>query len=139
MASIQDSIRIQAPLAKAMQALTTEAGYRGWWSKDCQISEKVGGQADLKFNKGGTIVRMKFRVDSIDPAGSVKWTCIGHDLPEWIGTTLNWSVQPSGDGVEVRLDHAGWKGTPPEAVAQGWSHFLKSMKSYLEAGHGEPW
>jgi uncharacterized protein YndB with AHSA1/START domain len=139
MASLKDSIRIRAPLGKAMQALMTEAGYRGWWSKDCQISEKVGGEAKLKFNKGGTIVTMKYRIDSIDPKGSVKWTCIDHDLSDWVGTSLNWSVVPSGEGVEVMLDHAGWKGPPPEPVVQGWSHFLRSMKSYLETGRGEPW
>jgi uncharacterized protein YndB with AHSA1/START domain len=139
MASIKDSIRIGVPLSKAMHALTTEAGYRGWWSKDCQISEKVGGEAKLKFNKGGTIVRMTYRIDSIDPEGSVKWTCIGHDLPDWVGTSLSWTVVPSDDGVEVKLDHAGWQGSPPEPVTEGWRHFLKSMKSYLESGRGEPW
>jgi uncharacterized protein YndB with AHSA1/START domain len=139
MASIKDSIRIEAPLGRAMEALTTESGYRAWWSKDCSIPREVGGEANLKFDKGGTIVRMKFRVDAIDPKGTVKWTCIGHDMPTWIGTSLNWSVVPSGSGVEVKLDHAGWQGTPPAAVAEGWSHFLKSMKAFLETGRGEPW
>ena len=139
MASIKDSIRIQAPLHRAMEALTTQSGYRGWWSKDCSIPGEVGGEVNLKFNKGGTIVAMKYRIDAIDPKGSVNWTCIGHDMPAWIGTSLNWSVIPSDSGVEVRLDHAGGQGEPPEPVGQGWHHFLTSMKAFLETGRGEPW
>jgi uncharacterized protein YndB with AHSA1/START domain len=139
MASINDSVKIQAPLGKAMEALTTQRGYNGWWSKDCQIPEAPGGLASLRFNKGGTIVSMQFRVDDIDPAGKVVWTCTAHDQASWVGTTLRWTVVPAGTGVEVRLEHAGWKDTGPEMVAQGWAHFLKSMKSYLETGVGEPW
>lgn len=139
MASIKDSIQIEVPLATAMNALTTESGYRGWWSKDCQIPERAGGEARLKFDKAGTPVTMKYRIDTIDPEGAVKWTCIDHDFASWIGTSLNWQVAAQGTGVEVRLDHAGWPDAPPDAVAQGWNHFLHSMKSYLETGRGEPW
>ena len=139
MASIRESIRIEASLGRAMEALTTESGYRGWWSKDCTIPHEVGGEPRLKFDKGGTIVTMKYRIDAIDPKGSVKWTCIAHDMPSWIGTSLSWSVAPAGGSVEVGLEHAGWQGDPPEPVVQGWRHFLKSMKSWLETGRGEPW
>jgi uncharacterized protein YndB with AHSA1/START domain len=139
MTSINESIRIGAPLERAMEALTTEAGYRGWWSKDCSIPRDVGGEPTLKFDKGGTIVAMRYRIDAIEPEGKVKWTCIGHDMPSWIGTSLNWNVVPSGDGVEVKLEHAGWQGDPPEPVTQGWRHFLGSMKAFLETGRGEPW
>jgi len=139
MSSIKDAIQIQVPLATAMNALTTEAGYRGWWSKDCQVGDRPGGEARLKFDKAGTLVTMKYRIDAIDPGGAVKWTCVDHDFGDWIGTSLNWRIAPQGTGVEVELDHAGWQGDPPAAVAQGWNHFLRSMKSYLETGRGEPW
>lgn len=138
MSSIKDSVRINVPLARAMEALTTQQGYTAWWSKDCTIGGP-GGEARLKFDKQGTIVNMSYRIDRVDPSGSVKWTCIGHDIPAWVGTTLNWSVVPDGAGVEVKLDHAGWKEAPPEPVAQGWKHFLGSMKAYLETGTGQPW
>src|SRR5262245_21823901 len=136
MQSIKDRIRIEVPLAKAMTALTTESGYRGWWSKDCQVANAAGGEATLKFNKSGTIVTMKYRIDAVDPKRGVKWTCIDHDFATWIGTCLNWDVATKDGGVEVSLEHAGWKETPPEAVVQGWNHFLRSMKSYLETGSG---
>ena len=39
----------------------------------------------------------------------------------------------------VALEHGGWKDGAPEMVAQGWKHFLQSMKAYLETGTGMPW
>src|SRR5687768_14495728 len=139
MESIRDSIGIAASPEAAMRALTTQAGYNGWWSKDCVVPEQAGREATLRFDKAGTIVTMRWHIDSIDPKGRVKWTCVGHDMADWIGTTLGWTVAPEGGGVRVELDHAGWKGAPPEPVRQGWRHFLGSMKQYLETGRGEPW
>lgn len=138
--SIKDSIRIQSSFSKAVDALTREAGYRGWWSKDCKVPEKPGEEAALRFNKNGNIVSMRFRIDSLDAkAGNVVWTCVGHDHPAWVGTSLRWRVIPAADRVEVQLEHAGWRNSPPEPVVQGWSFFLKSLKAYLETGAGEPW
>jgi hypothetical protein len=69
----------------------------------------------------------------------VRWTCIAHDMPSWVGTTLDWKLSEQGDGVLVSFEHAGWKEAGPEAVAQGWKHFLGSLKLYVETGTGSPW
>ena len=62
------------------------------------------------------------------------------DCKAEIGRTVLLAEQAGIAAVEqVKLDHAGWKGDPPEPVAQGWKHFLGSMKSYLETGAGQPW
>ena len=45
----------------------------------------------------------------------------------------------AGDEVLVSFEHAGWKDAAPEAVAQGWTHFIGSLKSYVETGAGQPW
>jgi uncharacterized protein YndB with AHSA1/START domain len=139
MGSIKDEVSIKSTPAKAYEALTTQAGYRGWWNAVAEVQNKVGGEAQLRFVKDGQPVAMRFRVDAQKPNESVVWTCIGHDMPTWIGTSLNWTVKAGGDGVLVSLDHAGWKEAGPEMVAQGWKHFLSSMKSYLETGTGQPW
>jgi hypothetical protein len=60
-------------------------------------------------------------------------------MPDWIGTTLAWHIDGTGDGAEVALEHGGWSGAAPEPVAQGWQHFVASLKSYLETGAGQPW
>ena len=139
MSEIKDEVRIRTTKSKAYEALTKQSGYTGWWSKNCEISEKVGGESRLTFDKQGSIVKMRFRTDLMDPAGRVKWTCVGHDMDSWIGTTLDWSIAEQAGEVTVSLTHAGWKGDPPEPVVGGWKHFLGSMKQYLETGAGEPW
>lgn len=139
MSSIKEKVIIRASTEKVFGALSSTAGYQGWWSKDCQIAETPGGESKLKFNKEGTIVSMRFRVDEVVPNRSVRWTCIGHDMESWIGTTLAWTLTPDGNATEVSFEHAGWKGEAPEPVVQGWRHFVGSLRSYLEAGQGQPW
>ena len=107
---------------------------------DCEIGKKVGEESRLRFDKAGTIVNMRYRIDRIDAKAGILWTCIAHDMPPWIGTTLEWKIDADGsDAVRVSLTHAGWKEEPPPPVVQGWQHFLGSMKKYHETGTGEPW
>jgi uncharacterized protein YndB with AHSA1/START domain len=139
MASINDEIRIQAPIDQVYAALTRQAGYRGWWNAVAEVPDAVGGEAQLRFVKEGTPVNMRFRIDAEQTNEQVRWTCIAHDMPSWIGTTLTWSLASSGSDVLVRFEHGGWKDSAPDAVAQGWKHFIGSLKSYVETGKGQPW
>ena len=139
MSSIKQEIQIAAGLDKVYAALSTQAGYRGWWNAVGEVPERFGGEAQLKFVKDGTPVNMAFRIDALQRNEAVRWTCIAHDMPSWVGTTLDWKLSQQGDGVLVSFEHAGWKDAGPEAVAQGWKHFLSSLKLYVETGTGQPW
>ncbi|HTL34037.1 MAG TPA: SRPBCC domain-containing protein [Kofleriaceae bacterium] len=138
MDTINDEIRIKATPAKAFEALTTQAGYRGWWNNVAEVPTNVGGEPNLLFDKQGQKVHMRYRIDEIAPT-SIKWTCIAHDMPSWVGTTLHWQIRGAGNEVVVALEHSGWKDAAPQMVKDGWKHFLGSMKSYLETGTGQPW
>jgi len=138
MAMINDSVRVHSSTGKAHAALTEPAGYRGWWSTNCAIGPGVGRESMLYFNKGGTPVSMRFRIDAIED-NRIRWTCVAHDMPSWVGTTLEWKLAPAGGDVDITLVHDGWKDAAPDMVKQGWKHFLASLKSYLETGTGEPW
>ena len=139
MSSIKDEVTIQTSAPKAYAALTTQAGYRGWWNKIADVPQKVGGEAKLNFDKDGMPVKMQFRIDELVPAEHVVWTCTAHDMPSWVGTKLSWSIRSRGDSSVVALEHSGWDGDPPPPVTQGWKHFLGSLKSYIETGTGQPW
>src|SRR3954453_4851713 len=136
---IKEKLIVRGGPAQVFEALTTQAGYRGWWSKDCQIAARPGEESQLKFDKQGNIVSMRFRLDETVPGKAVRWTCVGHDMESWVGTTLAWNLVSDGGATEVTLEHGGWKGAPPEPVRQGWRHFIGSLRSYVETGHGEPW
>jgi uncharacterized protein YndB with AHSA1/START domain len=139
MSSIKDEVRIRTTPALAYAALSEQAGYRAWWNKVAEVPTQIGGEPKLLFDKDGQLVAMKYRIDTMTPSELVRWTCIAHDMPSWVGTTLTWSIKAAGDEVLIALDHAGWQDEGPEPVAQGWRHFLGSLKSYLETGTGQPW
>jgi uncharacterized protein YndB with AHSA1/START domain len=139
MKSIKDEVRIRAKASQVYDALTTQAGYRGWWNKVGEVGQTVGSEAILRFVKDGQPVNMRFRIDDMKPNESVRWTCVGHDMPSWIGTTLEWRIQESDGATLVSFEHAGWKDVAPEPVAQGWKHFIGSLRAYVETGTGEPW
>ena len=139
MNKIKEKLIVRGEPGKVFEALTTPTGYRGWWSKDCLIAQKPGDESALKFNKDGNIVNMRFRLDETVPERSVRWTCVGHDMESWIGTTLEWHLANDGGATEVSFEHGSWKGEAPELVVQGWRHFLGSLRSYVETGQGQPW
>ena len=140
MSSIKDEVRITATLPTVYEALATQAGYRGWWNAVAAVPERVGGEAQLRFVKDGTPIHMRFRIDEMKPQQGVRWTCFAHDMPSWVGTTLDWKLgEAAGGEVLVSFEHAGWNDVAPEAVAQGWKHFLSSLKLYVETGTGQPW
>jgi uncharacterized protein YndB with AHSA1/START domain len=139
MKTIKDEKRVNAPASKVYEALTTQAGYRGWWNGVAEVPAAVGGEAQLRFVKDGMPVNMRFRIDAMKTDESVRWTCIAHDMPSWVGTSLNWALKSSGAETLVNFEHDGWKDEAPGAVAQGWQHFLASLKAYVETGTGQPW
>ena len=139
MSSIKDETTVQVSAARAYEALTRQADYRGWWNKVAEVPEAVGGDVKLRFLKEGDVVNMGFRVDELTPGESVRWTCTSHDMPSWVGTTLSWRIRNTDGGVVVSLDHGGWKDAGPGPVAEGWRHFLGSLRAYLETGTGQPW
>src|SRR5262249_20466288 len=65
MNEIKEKLLVRGSAAKVFRALTEQAGYNGWWSKDCQIGSHPGDESSLRFDKEGTIVSMRFRVDDI--------------------------------------------------------------------------
>jgi uncharacterized protein YndB with AHSA1/START domain len=139
MNEIKEKVVVRGSVDKVFQALTEQAGYNGWWSKDCTIGRAPGEESNLRFNKEGNIVNMRFRVDEVVADKEVHWTCVAHDMPSWVGTSLRWRLLPDGPRTEVTFVHDGWKGEAPEPVVQGWRHFLGSLRSWVEGGQGQPW
>jgi uncharacterized protein YndB with AHSA1/START domain len=139
MSSIKREVRIKGSVRKVYEALTLQAGYRAWWNAAGEVPQAVGGEPKLHFVKDGQPVEMRFRIDQMAKDATVRWTCVAHDMPSWVGTTLSWGLVEQGGDVLVSFEHAGWKDAAPEAVAQGWQHFVESLKSYVETGAGQPW
>jgi uncharacterized protein YndB with AHSA1/START domain len=133
MHTIENTIEVSAPAAKIIAAVTTEAGFRGWWSDAATYDGKT---AVFPFKKPGNTMIATFEVDRADDRGVVL-TCTAEDNnPDWLGTKLAISVE----GGHVRLVHSGYatKNECYDQCTKGWAYFLASLKSYLETGRGTP-
>ena len=140
MEAITNEARIDASPSKVYEAISTHDGFRGWWTKDCDVDAREGGEAEFRFDQGK--VAMRFRFDRLDPGKAVRMTCIGNkNNEEWQGTTLSFDLEPQGgSATTVHFRHDGWarKSQCYDQCVGGWSHFMNSLKGYVETGTGAP-
>ena len=74
---IAHNLEMNTSAETAYNAVSTNEGIKGWWCMDNDVSQKVGDQFTLRFNKQGTIVPMDFKVASLEPhkKGSLGMHC----------------------------------------------------------------
>ncbi len=139
MQTIDKTIDIAAPLATLHTAITTEAGFRTWWTTHTTYDEKTRSYT-FRFPQEKYVVAMTFRVERVDDRGIVL-VCTGEQHnPDWLGTRLEITVAPAGDSTRVHLVHAGYPANN-ECYAQcirGWTHFLDSLALFATTGRGKP-
>ena len=92
----------------------------------------------------------KFRISEFDPSTKVVWHCIdarhvhsGYDgiEKEWIGTSVEWVLEPKGDSTTLHFSHNGLVPSLNcyEICTPAWEMFVtKSLKSFVETGKGMP-
>lgn len=141
---ITHQLNIKSSTETVYNAVATQNGVLGWWSKDCQVGEKEGESSLLKFDKQGKIVEMGFTTKTLVPGKKIVWECTENANPAWIGTEIVTVISGSETGASVMFSHAGfdeqWKGQEPfELTKGGWEHFIASLVSFCETGEGQPW
>ena len=142
--NIVHQLEVKATAKDVYEALASQEGIKGWWSKDCDVSEEVGGHSQMRFNKEGKIVEMHFLVETLNPRGKVSWTCVKNPNPAWLHTQIHFELAEQEAHTALTFTHAGWdakwKGEAPyEMTKEGWEHFMSSLKAYCETGEGQPW
>jgi uncharacterized protein YndB with AHSA1/START domain len=126
-----------APPEKVLAALQTVEGITDWWGPTTGSAE-AGGTFEVSFQEHGQVIGL--HVEPSD-AGRVVWTVEKTPLtPEWVGTTIVFDVAASGDGATLHFRHHGL--TPQlecyDMCHSGWTHYLASLVSYVDAGEGQP-
>jgi uncharacterized protein YndB with AHSA1/START domain len=137
LAELKHQIAIKSTPEKVYAALTTEAGFRHWWTADAKAEEKVAGKAEFGFDKRATVFRMK--IEKLNPGKDVVWSCNG-DNPEWAGTTLTWSISSENGMSVVRFTHSGWK-SASELYAicnSSWGELMHRLRDYVEGKNPGP-
>ncbi len=136
MVDILHRIGVKTPTpAKVYDALTTTEGLARWWTEDTSGSGDLGGVLKFRFPAGG------FDMEVVDrrPSEQVAWRVVDGP-PEWIGTTIDWTLRQDGDYTIVLFKHEGWA-EPVEFMhhcSTKWGSYLLSLKSLAENGSGAP-
>jgi uncharacterized protein YndB with AHSA1/START domain len=137
MSTLYHSVPVNASPEKTYAAVATEAGMQGWWTTDTTMTAKAGGKAEFGFDERQMLFRMT--IDEMKPGRSVKMSCSG-DHPDWAGTTLEWVVEPTDHGSELRFFHRGLRDITPFMAGCNsmWGHLMFRLKAFVETGKPNP-
>lgn len=136
MNDIMHWIATSASPDEVFDAITTEEGLASWWTADVEARPEEGSTAVVGFNDRAVVFRMEV-TDLVRPE-LVRWSCEG-DFDEWTGTTLEFRIDPAGEGgSEVTFTHAGWKRVDGyfRQCNTDWGRLMYYLKDYLE-GRGD--
>lgn len=131
------SVPIRSTVDRFIRAITTKEGLGAWISPDVSAKPEVGSTVRIGFDAG---IALGFRVDRLDPAGTVEWTPT--EAPdEWKGSRVVLSAQAIDDRtINYTFTHfdlpAGTGLT--NFMGYGWAQHARSLKLFLETGTGEP-
>jgi len=138
-ARIAKILLIDTAADKIFQALTTEPGITGWWTRTATIGQGTAPTLEVRFRRGEVIARMDVEQEA---PRRVRWKCtLGQGLSEWTGTTITFDlVARDRRSTELRFSHDGWGDETEwfEHCSDGWDYFLDSLKRYVENGEGNP-
>ncbi|GAA3340568.1 SRPBCC domain-containing protein [Amorphoplanes nipponensis] len=136
MVDILHKVGVQAPPAAVFAALTTVEGLAGWWTTDTRgRGDDPGGVLEFRFGPGG----IDMKVVELAAGRRVTWEVVGGP-EEWIGTRVEWRLEPDQDYTGVLFAHRGWR-EPVEFMhhcSTKWATYLMSLKSLIETGTGAP-
>ena len=136
MGLIAANTRIHAQPTVVLDALTTSAGVRRWWTDEAEMGRDIGAPIVLRFGA----IEVTFLIDRIDRHG-IEMTCVAHkNCAEWIDTHLAFRVIPEGDGVFVDVLHDGYRDRDGHCAqwTERWTDCLQNLRTYCETGRGTP-
>ncbi len=138
MPEIHHATPTAATAAAVIDAISTEAGLRAFWTDQATAKAEIGSEAVFGF---GPNAEMQFhmRVDAIEPASAVSWTCVAGP-PEWTGTTVHWSAEALPDGQTlIRFSHTRFPATHDAASESFvWAMVLARLVEYAHSGRPNP-
>lgn len=133
----QKTLRVKAGPDAVFDALTTASGLSAWWTRATGSGE-TGGELAFFMN---TPEPLLIRVDRATRPTFVHWTVTDCPfLTDWVGTRLTFTVEQVDEGSELHFRHHGLTAALDciEMCTRGWDHFLPSLSSFVEVGHGSP-
>jgi uncharacterized protein YndB with AHSA1/START domain len=140
MNTIKTTLEIAAPLSKLREAISTKEGFRAWWALDTEVDTERR-EATYTFAREKDPRSVTFKLDRVDDRG-IAMTCVRQENnPDWLGTKLEISLEPTAKGTQVTLVHAGYpeRNECYERCIEGWQYFMTSLDKYATTGTGTPY
>jgi len=133
---IQHTIGIRVGTDAVFEAITSQKGLRGWWTRQAIAAPELGGLNEFPFASGDYNAML---VMAFEPGRRVEWECV-KGSPEWVGTNVVFEMEPSDDGTVLTFTHADWRSDTPffRMCRKAWEWYLASLKQYCETGMGTP-
>ncbi len=137
MKQIIHAVQIHVPPASVFNAITTEVGLSGWWTKRVTVEEEVGGVICFTF-AGDFNPRMKQVV--LDQDRKAVWQCIGGHA-NWMDNTFTFTLtERNGETMLIfSQDYARELTDEVYGIYNfNWGYYLNSLKRFCETGEGVP-
>jgi uncharacterized protein YndB with AHSA1/START domain len=139
MPDILHEVTIAAAPDKVYEAITTQKGLAGWWGLTTAdtAKPKLGFGDVFEFN--GASSRTELRITNIIPNKKVEWECIkGPQF--WDGTKVTFDLEKKDNSTIVHFAHKDLqvKADVFAIATNNWGRFMKSLKSLIETGKGDP-
>ncbi|MBI2667767.1 SRPBCC domain-containing protein [Candidatus Woesearchaeota archaeon] len=140
MADIRVDAIINVSPERVYEALTKKDHIEKWWTKDCSIDSKEGGEARFEFNPYGDYVIVQIKKLNPD---LVEWKIIDSKMMgtgDWVDTNIKFEIKKDDGKTELNFLHENFKEETEcyKVCIDGWNHFINSLKLYLETGKGTP-
>jgi uncharacterized protein YndB with AHSA1/START domain len=135
---IKHLIGIKAPAEVIYGLIASKAGLGQWLTKEAGWT--ITGEEDL----GGTLyfylgssAHHEMTIETLERNKEVQWKCaVGH--PQWIGTTVDFTIEDKGDERILHFSHRGWTEKTEwfEQCNVAWAGCLASIKKAAEGNEG---
>lgn len=140
MAKILFQVEAAADRTAVVDALTTEAGIKGWWTDQARVPAATGEVMTLSFPIAPK--PFELRVDETGPE-RVSWKHVGDFPPHWGETEVSWELTDAegGTGTTILFRHTGWDEADERAIAHSaytWGQLMTSLKEFAESGDAKP-
>ena len=115
------------PAEKIWRALTQPHLLEEWLMKN-DFQPVVGHKFDFRADWGS----VQCQVMVVEPQKTLAYTWGGYGL----GTTVTWTLSPSGKGTHIRMEQSGFSADKKHAAfyqgaKQGWPNFLNNLERVL--------
>lgn len=131
------SVPISASAKDVYDAIATQKGMQGWWTRDTTLDARAGGNADFGFVNRAVVFRMV--IDFLEPGKAVQMSCSG-DQSEWAGTRLEWQIESTPDGSVLNFAHRDWRAMTAYCAScnSTWGELMYRLKAYVETKRPNP-